>query len=261
MPSPSANVLLLGFALLGLAATPLSAEMREWKSADGTQSFDGEYVSHDSKKVTIKRKDGKVFSLELERLNNADKIWLSDKPATETPGEKAAAETIDESKTVFDTLCFGDKREVVTKKLKESSFVEATMDEVMMGRTGLNGVFRTRKQIGGLHCELYFDFNGSGSLKEISLQTQTVPKDVYVNRLKATWAELAELLTALNGKPVQAGAFPAVNTLRQDVLIPSHLWKLPAGGSALLGTSLEAGDKVMIVVRFTTDPIRPVEVP
>ena len=135
------------------------------------------------------------------------------------------------------------------------------MDEIMMGRVGLNGVFRTRKQIGGLHCELYFDFNGGGGLKEISLQTQTVPKEVYVNRLKATWEELAELLTALHGKPVQAGSFPAVGSLQRDVLVPSHLWKLSSGGSALLGTSLETGDKVMIVVRFTTDPIRTVAMP
>lgn len=251
----------LFLAFLGLAAAPLFAEMREWKSADGNQSFSGEYVSHDSKKVTIRRQDGKVFNLELERLNAADKIWLSDKQPTENPAEKGAPAAIDESKAVFDTLCFGDKREEVTKKLKESSFVESTMDEIMMGRVGLNGVFRTRKQIGGLHCELYFDFNGSGGLKEISLQTQTVPKDVYVNRLKATWEELAELLTALHGKPVQSGSFPAAGSLRQDMLIPSHLWKLPSGGSALLGTSLEAGDKVMIVVRFTTDPIRVVAAP
>jgi hypothetical protein len=114
--------------------------MREWKSADGSQSFDGEYVSHDSKKVTIRRKDGKTFTLELERLHDGDKIWLSDKPMTENPADKAAAPAIDESKVVFDSLCFGDKREVVIKKLKESSFVEGTVEETFMGRTGLNCV-------------------------------------------------------------------------------------------------------------------------
>lgn len=256
-----APALILG--LLGLLAAPLFAEMREWKSADGRQSFNGEYVSHDSKKVTIRREDGKVFTLEFEKLNDADKIWLSDKPVTESPApaEKGKTPAVDESKAVFDTLCFGDTREVVAKKLKESSFVEGTIDEVMMGRTGLNGVFRTRKQIGGLHCELYFDFSSGGGLKEISLQTQTVPKEVYVNRLKATWQELAELLTALNGKPEQAGSFPAAGSLREDVLIPSHLWKLPNNGSVRLGTSLEAGDKVMIVVRFSTDPIKAMALP
>jgi hypothetical protein len=88
-----------------------------------------------------------------------------------------------------------------------------------------------------------------------------VPKEVYVNRLKAPWQELAELLTALQGKPLQASGFPAASSLQQDMLIPSHLWKLPSGGSALLGTSLEAGNKVMIVMRFTTDPIRPMATP
>jgi len=129
-----------------------------------------------------------------------------------------------------------------------------------MGRAGLNGIYRTRKQIGGLHCELYFDWTAGDTLKEVSLQTQTVPKNVYVNRLKATWEELAELLTALHGKPVQAGAFPGPESLQKGVLVPSHLWALPNGGSALLGTSLE-GDTVMIVVRFTSQKIRPVALP
>ncbi|WP_367874384.1 hypothetical protein [Luteolibacter sp. Populi] len=245
--------------LLGLTLFPLHAELREWKNADGSQSFQGEYVSHDSGKVTIRRKDGRLVTLEKTRLNAADHIWLSDKPMTEKIGaDLPAAET--DGKAVFDTLRFGDKREEVTRKLKASTLVESTMDEVMMGRVGLNGVFRTRKQIGGLHCELYFGFSGASALKEISLQTQTVPKAVYVNRLKATWTELAELLTTLHGKPVQEGPFPPASSLLPDALVPSHLWKLSGGGSALLGTSME-GDKCMIVVRFTTERIQPVAVP
>ncbi len=250
---------IFSLALLATAILPLSAESRAWKNADGSQSFTGEYVSHTDSKVKIRRADGKIFTLELHRLNEADKIWLTGKPVEpESSQEEKPAAT--DPKAVFDTLCLGDKRDVVTKKLKASTMVESTMDDVLMGRVGLNGVFRTRKQIGGLHCELYFDWTGADTLKEISLQTQAVPKNVYVNRLKATWEELAELLTVLHGKPVQEGAFPRPDTLQKGVLVPSHLWTLPNGGSALLGTSLE-GDTCMIVVRFTTQKIRPVALP
>jgi hypothetical protein len=256
LPLPTA---LSCLTLLAAVAGQAHAESRAWKSADGTQSFSGEYVSHSTTKVTIRRADGKVFTLDLDRLNDADKIWLIGKPAESGAAEEETPAEAD-PKAVFDTLCLGDKREAVTKKLKESKLVESTMDDVLMGRVGLNGIYRTRKQIGGLHCELYFDWTGADTLKEVSLQTQAVPKNVYVNRLKATWEELSELLTALHGKPVQAGAFPGPESLQKGVLVPSHLWKLPNGGSALLGTSLE-GDTVMIVVRFTSQKIRPVALP
>ncbi|WP_035605396.1 hypothetical protein [Haloferula sp. BvORR071] len=249
-------------ALLSVSPAPLLAEVREWKNAEGTQSFNGEYVSHSSTKVTIRRQqDGKVVTLDLARLNDADKIWLTGMPMTDEGKPAAERPAEAEGKApVFDTLNFGDKREEVEKKLKASKLVESSVDPELMGRVGLNGSYHTRKQIGGLHCDLYFDWTGAGTLKEVNLQTQSVPKEVYVNRLKATWQELAELLTALHGKPVQAGPFPPAATLKADTLVPSHLWKLEGGGSAMLGTSSE-GDTCMIVVRFTTEKIRPVATP
>lgn len=241
---------LLSFALLA-STLPLLAEPREWKNSDGTQSFSGEFVSKDEKTVTIRRADGKVFAVELARLSNSDRTWVS------THASKGEPVTPPDPDAVFDNLCFGDSREEVTKKLKESKMLEAGVGEVFMGRTGLNGTYRTRKKIGGLQCELYFDWTGAGTLKEISLQTQSVPKEVYVNRLKGTWEELATLLTTLHGKPLQASAFPKVEELTSDTFLPSHLWKLK-GGSALLGTTKQ-GATCMIVVRFTTKKIEPVE--
>lgn len=244
----ASSVMLAFFA----AASPLFAESREWKNADGSQSFHGEYVSQDERAVTIKRSDGKVFSVELGRLSEADRTWLS---AQVNGGEAAVSEP--DPDAVFDNLSFGDSRTEVTRKLKESKMLEAGVGEAFMGRTGLNGTYRTRKKIGGLQCELYFDWTGAGTLREISLQTQAVPKDLYVNRLKATWEELAALLTTLHGKPVQAGAFPKVEDLNGDTFLPSHLWKVK-GGSALLGTTRQ-GATCMIVVRFTTKKIEPVQ--
>ena len=235
-----------------LASTlPLPAETRQWKNSDGTQSFSGEYVSKNEKTVTIRRADGKVFAVELTRLSNSDRTWVSTQAAA--PAEPGTPQDPD---AVFDNLCFGDSREEVTKKLKESKMLEAGVGEVFMGRTGLNGTYRTRKKIGGLQCELYFDWTGAGTLKEISLQTQSVPKEVYVNRLKGTWEELATLLTTLHGKPLQASDFPKAEELTSDTFLPSHLWKLK-GGSALLGTTKQ-GATCMIVVRFTTKKIEPV---
>lgn len=238
------------------SAPLLHAESRTWKSSDGDQSFTGEYLTHDAKRVTIRRADGRVFTLELSKLNEADKSWLS---AKQVPAGKDA-EPLPDPNAVFDTLCLGDTRADVLKKLKESKIVEAGLDETFLGRVGLNGTYRTRKQIGGLHCELYFDWSAGGHLTEVSLQTQGVERASYAGRLKENWAQLAELLTMLHGKPLQNAGFPGIDDLQDDLFLASHLWRLEGGGSALLGTSMQGG-KCLVVVRFTQERINPVTVP
>ena len=234
----------------------IHAESRTWKSSDGAQSFTGDYVTHDAKRVTIRRADGRVFTLELAKLHEADKTWLATK---QVPGRKNA-EPLPDPNAVFDTLCFGDPRADVMKKLKESKIVEAGLDETFLGRVGLNGTYRTRKQIGGLHCDLYFDWSAGGNLTEVSLQTQGVDRSSYAGRLKENWAQLAELLTMLHGKPLQNADFPPLDDLQDDLFLASHLWRLEGGGSALLGTSMQGG-KCLVVVRFTQERINPVTVP
>jgi hypothetical protein len=246
----------LVFTLLLVSASILHGESRTWKNTDGSQSFTGEYVTHDSKRVIIRRADGRVFTLELSKLHETDTNWLS----TKRVAGKAAAEPLPDPNAVFDTLCFGDSRADVTKKLKESKIVEAGLDETFLGRVGLNGTYRTRKQIGGLHCELYFDWSAGGNLSEVSLQTQGVDRSAYAGRLKANLEELAELLTMLHGKPLQDAGFPSVDDLQDDLFLASHLWRLEGGGSALLGTSMQGG-KYLVVVRFTQERINPVTVP
>jgi hypothetical protein len=246
----------LVLTLLLSSSALLFAESRTWKSSDGANSFAGEYVTHDAKRVTIRRADGRVFTLELAKLHADDKAWLEKKPV---PG-RAAAEPLPDPNAVFDTLCFGDSRADVTKKLKESKAVEAAVNETFLGRVGLNGSYRTRQQIGGLHCELYFDWSPGGNLTEVSLQTQGVARTAYASRLKSNWEELAEILTMLHGKPLQTADFPAIDDLQNDVFLASHLWRLEGGGSALLGTAMQGG-QYQVVVRFTQEGIQPVVTP
>jgi hypothetical protein len=242
--------------LLLLAAPLLHAEPRVWKNTDGSQSFNGEYVSHDGRRVTIRRADGRVFTLELAKLHPDDRTWLAAKPVA----AKRDAEPLPDPHAVFDTLCFGDSRADVMKKLKESKVVETGLDPTFLGRVGLNGTYRTREKIGGLHCELYFDWSQAGNLSEVSLQTQGVARGEYAGQLKDTWSQLAELLTLLHGKALQEADFPKSDDLENDLFLGSHLWRLESGGSALLGTSMQGG-KYLVVVRFTRDRIDPVRTP
>lgn len=251
MIRPASFLLLLLLPLSGLAL----AETREWKSADGSSSFRGDYLSHGADKVSIRHADGRVFEIELEKLHADDRAWLARRDLPDSPPDAEIP-----AHAVFDTLCFGDTRREVEDKLKQSKFVEAAMDETFFGRFGLNGTFRTQKQIGGLHCELYFDWTASGGLKEISLRTQSLGPDAYTERMRNNWSELSELLTQLHGKPLQTGPYPKITDLQNDLFLASHLWRLENGGTAMLGTSM-TGDQYQVVVRFTTETIEPVRVP
>jgi hypothetical protein len=244
--------------LIACSISPLAAESRTWKSADSASSFSGEYVSRDEKRVTIRRDDGKLFTVELVKLHADDRTWVAGQPAAAASPSKA--EPLPDPHAVFDTLCFGDGIETVKKKLKASKAVETTLDDTYLGRTGINGIYKTRQKIGGLHCELFFDWSANETLTEVVLQTQGQTADIYPTQLKDTWTQLAELLGALHGKPTQAGAYPAVKQVKDDMFLPSHLWKLQGGGSALLGVSM-VGGRYLVVVRFTKEKVEPARFP
>lgn len=234
----------------------LHGESRTWTSADGSASFKGEFISHDTKKVTIRRSDGETFTFSMVKLSEEDRNWLAKRNSSLNEGIEAAPDP----RAVFDTLCFGDSRKQVEAKLKASKLVETLVDDTFFGRFGLNGTFRTKEKIGGLYCELFFDWTNGGNLKEISLQTQPQDAGTYEDLLRNNWNHLSELLVMLHGKPLQHNGYPDQDDLQNDAFLGTHLWRLEGGGSALLGTSMQA-NKYIVMVRFTTEKIDPVRIP
>jgi len=247
-------------SLLIASAMNLLAETRFWKTTDGTRSVSGEFVNRDTTTVTIRYGGGKEITSPLAKLHPDDLAWLN--KSHPIPGVAGAMPTpaMPDKSAVFDQLVFGDTRDQVTAKLKASQFVESGLDATFLGRTGLNGVFRTRKQIGGLDASLFFDWTEGGTLKELTIQTATVPESDYQTQLQPSWKEFIVLLTTLYGKPVQQGSLPHSESLADGSFRPSHLWSLEAGGSVLLGTARD-GDKFQLVVRFTQKKIQPVALP
>lgn len=245
---------LLSFAVLAFApAAVADSAPRLWRNAAGTSSFEGTFLSREGTQVSIRRVDGTEFELELGALHADDRHWVENRskpPSAPAPPAHA----------VFDTLCFGDSRQQVEDKLKESAMVELAVKENFLGRMGLNDSFKTRKDIGGLRCLLAFDWSPAGKLREVTLHTDALEPASYNGRLKDTWKELAKLMTTLHGKPLQAADYPKSKQLQDGMFLSSHLWRLPGGGSALLGPSRK-GDKFAMAVRFTTEKIEPVRIP
>lgn len=252
----------LGLLLMGTVA----AESRKWRSKDGSKFIIADYVSHNQFTVTVKRVDGKVVTLDRGDLHVDDMDFLAKLPTpvvtppqAKTPPKSANTAPVMDDSAVFDTLKLGDTRAEVMSKIKASKSLELTVDEIYLGRFGLNGSYRTKQTIGGLKCLLYFDWDSSGNLKELNLQTQPQPSSSYQGLLKDTWDELSKLMTTLHGKPLQNADYPASGVLQNDSSLSTHLWRMANGGSALLGTS-KSVEGYMVSVRFTTEAIQPIRV-
>lgn len=244
-------------AIFLLALAPaLFAEIRPWKSADGLRSVQGEYLKHDAASVTLRAAGGKEVTIELTKLHPDERKWLD----ANHPAAAPAPGPVSDPVAVFDTLTFKDTRDTALAKLKASKIVVMTTDETFIGRSGLNGVFRTRHKIGNLSGFLYFDWAGDGGLKELNLQTEPRPDTSYKTELEPSWKEFIELLSTLYGTPAQKGPMPSMASLGDGSFSPSHYWPLENGGSALLGTAREGG-KYQVVVRFTRSKPQVVEIP
>jgi len=237
-----------------ISTTPFAAETRAWKSADGFRTVNGELVKRDSTQITIRNEAGKEIAIEIAKLHPDEIKWLDAHHSVATPVPAG------NTSSFFDNLTFLDTRESTLAKLKVSKVVEMTTDETFIGRSGLNGIFRTRQKIGPLSGFLYFDWTAAGTLKELTLQTETLPASNYKSTLEPCWKQFIELLSTLYGKPVQKGSFPSKESIPDGSFFPSHLWTLETSGSALLGTARE-GDKYQIVVRFAEKTVRPVAGP
>lgn len=243
--------------ILLLSSVPVFGAVRTWRSADGLRSFDAEFISSDGARVTLKRaSDNRILTFTAEKLHPDDRAWLKTqvKPSKGTPQKE---EPIPEG-AAFDTLEFGDDRKTVEEKLKKSSQLIPTVSETLFGRTGLNGVYKTKATIGGLHCFLYFDWSKSGRLREITLQTQAIAKEAYRTSLRSNWEELIELLGILHGKPIQEAPYPKSSELQDGLLLGSHLWYTEDSHSVILCTGQER-EKYMVAVRITSEHIVPVK--
>jgi len=243
--------------LMALLMSPAFA--RKWRSADGKQSFEATYVSHDGKSVTL-RKATRILTFSVEKLHEDDQIWLNTNhpvqsakssngpPLQAKPAPKGAA---------FDTLEFGDTRKEVLEKLNASPLVDGTAAEVLLARVGLNGIYRTKQTIGGLHCHLYFDWTSNNLLKEVTLRTKGQSISAYGSTLYNNWSQLIDLLTVLHGEPINRAEYPNSQDLQDGLILNSHLWRTEEGHSVLLGTGQE-GTQYSVSVRITSERINPV---
>ena len=67
--------------ILLVCSLPAQAEMRTWTSVEG-KTLVGEFVQATAQTVTLRREDGRQFTLPLKRLSEADRQWVAENRPT-----------------------------------------------------------------------------------------------------------------------------------------------------------------------------------
>ncbi len=238
---------LTSFFLLLTATLAFAEDFKKWSNVDKTKTFEGKFLSLENHIVTIELKDATQVTLTVDKLHKEDQDWIHHHLHGFYPDEKLPDSF---PNSVFDTLVFGDDRNLVTKKLFQSKMLETKVARTHVGRTGLNGIFYTKEKISGFTYYVTFNWDDAGKLIEITLQSETKSAQEYSTILKTGWQETSDLLITIHGEPEASGDIPKMTDLPDDQMIPSHIWKLEQGGKLLLGTSkMEGGYQV--VIRFS----------
>ncbi len=232
-----------------LVGSKLVAESRSWRSVNGNRSFRAEFVSSDGSSVILRRLDKKTVTVALQNLHPSDRAWVHEhlrKSVAKAHGGLSGS--------CFDTLAYGDNRRTVEKKLRESLVASKSLDDRLVGRTGLNGIYQTT--IATEPYELFFHWTDKDELQEVTLRSRTVGQAEYGKTLKKTWTSLISLLQEHHGKPVQTTGYPPQEELQEGKLLGSHLWHTPDKHSILLSTGRE-GAGYLVSIRFSAALIPP----
>lgn len=91
-------------------------------------------------------------------------------------------------------------KDQVLKALRQSKRIEGPPTDALLGRTGLNGVFKTRQPVGGQTFSLNFDYDPSGGLRGVVFYSRSKFKGAeYETRLKSAYKALLVGLTESTG--------------------------------------------------------------
>jgi hypothetical protein len=236
-------------SLIAAASVDANEAPKEWRNLTGEKSIRGTLVKRNADSIVIKRSDNQTeLSIPLDKLHPADRAAL-DQPAAVQSDSKPERE-----EGVFDNLRFGDTREQVLEKLKDSPIVEAVVDGAFLGRVGMNGSYRFKEAIGGAKPSLFFGWTESGGLGEIFIQTEPTRLAEKEAKLVPCWQVLAELLTETHGAPLKPAEPLTFDGLDDGIMKPTHFWKLEPEGSIQLGRARD-GESYQVVARFSLDPV------
>lgn len=203
-------------ALLILSAVSSSAEVNVWRSADGSRVMEAELVSLEGDTVTMKDKYGKDLVFTLDKLAAEDQARVRKEAESLKPKPHAFPKL-----EAFEVFQLGADIDQTAAAVKRVPGIGGGLPKELLGRTGLNGVYSFRA--GGVDWSLYFGFDASESLTEVSLYGPEV--DVgSPGGLRPHAEAIRPMLRALAGQPLQSRPPPPAETLAEGAAYFSESW-------------------------------------
>lgn len=237
-------MILKSILLLIFAITSAHAEIRIWRSSDGSKNFQGEFVKQTADQVTIRNQAGKELNFPAAKLHADDLIWISDQL------RKAAAEA-----GVFGGIRFGETEAKLHERLK-------TNPHIVMPKRGeisdqLVGA-KTKLKLGEETASVSFGWALHKNIKNLSSFNITCKPQTassYDGPLKSSLDDMAALLISIHGKPTTTAPYPARGTLKENVLSPSNSWTFPDGSTLEAGVALCQDGHYVAVASFSHPPL------
>ncbi|MES2657475.1 MAG: hypothetical protein V4689_02595 [Verrucomicrobiota bacterium] len=220
------------------------AEMRDWRSADGSKDFRGEFVKQSGDSVTIRNESGKELAFSTAKLHADDLQWLKNQAA------KAIAEA-----GVFGGIRFGDTEGQVIERLKTNPYVIAPdgEKETAFGTADPLVNVKTRLKPGGAPADLSFVWGTKDNItKLVSFDITCDPQTAenYNRGLRKSLEELTELLVSIHGKPGITAPYPSRESLLENEIFATNSWILADNSSLEVGVGLNQKGDYLAVARY-----------
>ena len=210
----------------------LHARAARWRSADGGRSIQGEFVKRDAtERHHPPLGPQREVTIPLDKLHPDDRAWLNANhplPRIRCPTRQPLSSTNSHSATTARRSW---------KNSRPASSSKSPLPETFFGRTGLNGVFRTRKKSADSTPSLYFDWTENGGLKEITLQTPSLPASDLDARLTPVGRNSSTSSPPSTASPSTHNDKLDIAPIPDGSMTGTHLWKLENRGTAMLGAA------------------------
>lgn len=222
----------LTIALLS-STTIAMAEPHAWKNKEGTRAVRGDVISRDATSITIRRtSDFKTIKLPLDMIHPDDVAWLNANHPIggAKPKLNAGPESRNDLKTISEALAYGDSYDTCMQKIKACKLVKANIAETLIGRTGMDGVFRTVNNFAGGKYELYFDWDESRKLKGFTFRSDALKAEELKDVIIPRWQQAVALATSLYGQPITSTPNLNLGAVQNERAHTTHAWKHPLRG-------------------------------
>lgn len=153
---------------------------------------------------------------------------------------------------LYGPLETGMQESQLLRSLKSCSSLEGPGTDAYLSRTGLNGVYKTNKPIGGLFFSLHFEYDQSNALRAVCFYSTTkAAKDEYDTRLKSLYKSMLTGLSGLYGPPMNLPDWMEKDSLPADRVAYMHMWRIQPGCFLMAGLANMGASGYIPVFRFS----------